>query len=238
MTRVQNVVYVTDQIDRGVAFFRDVLGLKLIARDGEASARFDAGDVTISLREPRMEGDPTGATVVLEVSDLELRIASLNCADGEVLSDRLTPGGRVATVRDPSGNVVELVQEPAAQPGADLPAAFEFLTRLEALRAGFEASAPAIPGAFSEPAVDLGHAMTEATLRRMATYAEGGATEHELILVFALAMAFTANLVMHCSAARGNSRVADSLFRTSRDAARQLGDGAEYHDLGARAPVQ
>jgi predicted enzyme related to lactoylglutathione lyase len=238
MTRVQNVVYLTDQMDRAVAFYRDVLGLKLIARDGAASAEFAAGDVTISLRDPKAARDHTGATVVLEVSDLESLIASLRHANCEVLSDRRTRGGRVTAIRDPAGNIVELVEEAATPLATRVPATAEFLSRLEALLAAFETSVQAVPAAYSETSVDLGHAITDATFRRMAAYVDEGATESDLIHAFALAIAFTANCVLNCSAVRGDGRVADVLFRTARDAARKLGDGADKRSPGRLPPSE
>ena len=101
--------------DFGAAFrfYRDTLGLECTFGDeSDSYADFDTGDAslaiftrkhqaeTVQLREP---GD--GALVVLQVDDVDEAAARLRLAEPISRPDW---GIRVAYLRDPSGNLVEL----------------------------------------------------------------------------------------------------------------------------------
>lgn len=128
-------VTVTD-LDRAVAFYRDVLGLAVLTRfsvGGEAfgtgvgidgaSAEFthmDAGDARVELVEYTPEGDgvpgsdlnqPGGTHLGLEVDDLDSVHASLP-DDIEPIAPPQTSesGTKIMFVRDPDGTLVELLQ--------------------------------------------------------------------------------------------------------------------------------
>lgn len=96
-----------------VAFYRDVLGLDLTLRAGEDWAEFDAGGTTIALHGTRPGHAPPqgGATVVFEVDDLDLVVASLR-GRGVEFSGEIAeaPTGRFATFRDPDGNLLQIFQ--------------------------------------------------------------------------------------------------------------------------------
>lgn len=123
-------------LDRAVEFYRDVLGLDVVAEfsvggdafatgvDVEgASAEFvhlDAGDARIELVSYEPEGDSRAATslnepgathVGLEVDDLDAVYESLP-DDAETLSEPQTTesGTRICFVRDPEDNLVELLE--------------------------------------------------------------------------------------------------------------------------------
>ncbi|WP_253738520.1 VOC family protein [Halohasta salina] len=125
-----------DDLDRTVDFYRDVLGLPVVAEfdvDGAAfatgvgidgaSARFvhlDGGGVRIELvaYEPAGEGQSTpqlndaGATHIgLETDDIDAVYESLP-ADVETVSPPQTTatGTRILFVRDPEGNLIELLE--------------------------------------------------------------------------------------------------------------------------------
>jgi catechol 2,3-dioxygenase-like lactoylglutathione lyase family enzyme len=57
-------------MDAAVAFYRDVLGLTLVRRDGNEWAEFEAGPIRLALHgaDERAGG---GATVVFRVDDLD-----------------------------------------------------------------------------------------------------------------------------------------------------------------------
>ncbi len=124
------------ELDRAVEFYRDVLGLAVIDRftvKGEsfakgvgvegATGRFahlDAGSARVELVEYDPEGtDQPSATVNqpgakhlgLEVDDIDAFYESLP-ADVETLSDPQTTesGSRIVFVRDPEGNLIEIIQ--------------------------------------------------------------------------------------------------------------------------------
>jgi lactoylglutathione lyase len=116
--KLSQVRLLVDDFGAAFRFYRDVLGLETtFGEDDGPYASFRAGDgaiaifvrsgqeETVELRQP---GD--GALVVLEVDDADAEAARLgdHAVGGPV--DRPDWGGRVAYVRDPSGNLVELFQ--------------------------------------------------------------------------------------------------------------------------------
>jgi lactoylglutathione lyase len=106
--------------DFGAAFrfYRDVLGLETSFGEDEGPyASFRAGDGSIAIferhgQEQTVELRPAGdgALVVLEVDDADAEVARLGDAVVCGPVDRPDWGGRVAYVRDPDGNLIELFQ--------------------------------------------------------------------------------------------------------------------------------
>jgi catechol 2,3-dioxygenase-like lactoylglutathione lyase family enzyme len=111
---LDHVYYWTSDMDRGVTFYRDVLGLPLVRRDGGEWALFDTGPVRFALH-GAIQGRPVergGATAVFRVDDLdaarrtlETRGAAFDEHVGEVQGF-----ARFASFRDPDGNVVQLIE--------------------------------------------------------------------------------------------------------------------------------
>ena len=105
-------VWVAD-LEAGVSFYRDVVGLDLLRRDGGEWAEFEAGPIRLALHGSEAPAGGTGgATVVFRVEDLEAarwqlaeRGAAFDEREGEV------PGlARFATFRDPDGNALQLIE--------------------------------------------------------------------------------------------------------------------------------
>lgn len=105
-------VWVAD-LAAGVSFYRDVVGLDLLRREGDEWAEFAAGPIRLALHGSESPAAGTGgATVVFRVPDLDAarwqlqeRGAAFDEADGEV------PGfARFATFRDPDGNALQLIE--------------------------------------------------------------------------------------------------------------------------------
>lgn len=115
VTRIHNVYQVTTDMDRAVAFYRDALGLEVKFRDGDNWCQLAAGDTRLALASPA-EAAPAvaGSVVVFRVGDLDAACAALAAAGTEILTRRdMGAHGRVATLRDPDGTVLQLF-EPAA----------------------------------------------------------------------------------------------------------------------------
>jgi catechol 2,3-dioxygenase-like lactoylglutathione lyase family enzyme len=108
---VDHVYYWTHDLDAGVAFYRDVVGLPLVRRAGNEWAEFEAGLIRFALHGTDEDAIPSGGTVVLRVDDLdearhvlEERGAVFDAFVGEVEGF-----ARFATFRDPDGNPVQII---------------------------------------------------------------------------------------------------------------------------------
>lgn len=113
--KLQNAYYVTENMDRAVAFYRDTLGLGLKFQDGAKWAQFDAGGVNFSLSSPAEAAEGAqGAVVIFEVDDLDDSRSRLEAQQATVLDSRdMGAHGRSLTFRDPDGNIVQLFQRAA-----------------------------------------------------------------------------------------------------------------------------
>lgn len=106
---VYATIYYVDDWDAAVGFYRDTLGLK--ARHMERGwAEFAVGkNGTIALHE--REGDHPGAELSLLVSDIEKTLVELEAGGARLVEPiRRLDFGSVATVADPSGNLIGLYE--------------------------------------------------------------------------------------------------------------------------------
>jgi catechol 2,3-dioxygenase-like lactoylglutathione lyase family enzyme len=107
-----------DDFGAAVRFYRDTLGLTAASGDESSGyASFDTGSGTIAIFERAGQGDvvelrPPGDStlLVLEVDDVDAAIAGLDEHVVQAPVDQPHWGGRVAYLRDPSGNLIELFQ--------------------------------------------------------------------------------------------------------------------------------
>ena len=107
-----------DDFAAAFGFYRDTLGLAASFGDeSDAYASFDTGSGTVAIFSRSGQGEvvelrPPGDStlLVLEVDDVDAAIAGKEeyLAQGPV--DQPEWGGRVAYLRDPSGNLIELFQ--------------------------------------------------------------------------------------------------------------------------------
>ncbi len=107
---LDHVYYWTRDMDAAVTFYRDVVGLSMLRREGDEWAEFEAGDARFALH----GGDvgSTSGTAVFRVDDLEAARWSLE-RNGASFDDYVgeVPGrARFATFRDPDGNPVQLIE--------------------------------------------------------------------------------------------------------------------------------
>ena len=102
--------YVTD-MDRAVAFYTDVLGLKLESRD--IVARFDIDGVPFELAPSPSDAEVIGggnARLCLGVDSIRQALEDLRGKGVRTGEVREVPGGTLATFSDPDGNEVYLWQ--------------------------------------------------------------------------------------------------------------------------------
>jgi lactoylglutathione lyase len=107
-----------DDFAEAFRFYRDTLGLDVASGDESSGyASFGAGTVAVAIFERsgqdevvelRPPGDST--LLVLEVDDVDAAVARLREHVVRDPVDRPHWGGRVAHLRDPSGNLIELFQ--------------------------------------------------------------------------------------------------------------------------------
>lgn len=109
---IDHVYYWTRDIDRAVAFYREVLGLAVIRRAGQEWAEFQAGAITLALHGTDGTELPPSGTVVFAVDDLdEARWTLEECGvvfDGH--EAEVAGFARFATFHDPDGNPIQLIQ--------------------------------------------------------------------------------------------------------------------------------
>ena len=109
---IDHVYYWTRDMDRAVAYYRDVLGLELGHRAGDEWAEFRAGDVRLALHRTLESALPPSGTVVFRVGDLDEAKWALEqrgvVFDGH---ESEVPGfARFATFHDPDGNAIQLIE--------------------------------------------------------------------------------------------------------------------------------
>jgi catechol 2,3-dioxygenase-like lactoylglutathione lyase family enzyme len=109
---IDHVYYWTRDMDASVAFYRDVVGLTLVRREGNEWAEFEAGPIKLALHGSDGSLASGGGTVVFRVDDLdgtrwvlEQRGAAFDDYVGEV--EGLA---RFATFRDPDGNPLQVIE--------------------------------------------------------------------------------------------------------------------------------
>lgn len=108
---IDHVYYWVRDMDAALAFYRDVLGLPLLRRDGDEWAELEAGPVRLALH-GTADSMPSSGTVVFRVADLDgARIVLRERgADVDEHLGEVEGFARFATVRDPDGNPVQLIE--------------------------------------------------------------------------------------------------------------------------------
>ncbi len=117
MPRIAAVtVYITD-LEKGITFYTTQLGFSVKARYGPELVELEHEGVALLLAvagQPRRVNYPTEAATVIGIaaSRLEDQLERLRKQKVELVVDTPTqfPGGRFIAVRDPAGNVIELLE--------------------------------------------------------------------------------------------------------------------------------
>ena len=110
---LDHVYYWTRDMDKAVAFYRDVLGLSLSRQDGGNWVEFEAGPVRFALHAV-VEGHPVqpgGGTAVFEVEDIDEARRALE-SRGVKFGHSAEVGeyARYATFEDPDGNTIQIIE--------------------------------------------------------------------------------------------------------------------------------
>ena len=111
--RIRQVYVVAEDIDAVAAFYADGLGLELQFRDGDRWVQYGGGDISLAVASVEESGGaPVGSSVaVYEVDDLDSHVASATGGGATLVSNRdMGEHGRMATLQEPSGALIALMQ--------------------------------------------------------------------------------------------------------------------------------
>jgi predicted enzyme related to lactoylglutathione lyase len=123
--RLDLVFYWVSDMDRAVSFYRDLLGLTLLRRDGNNWAELEAGGRRLALHGVA-EGQTVpvgGATAVFSVPDLDGAKTALSARGVQATHDGDVEGyARFSSFSDPDGNPFQLIEyvRPQAESGPEV----------------------------------------------------------------------------------------------------------------------
>ena len=118
-TRMSQIIIYVYEMQRSVAFYRDILGLNLLSESNEWS-EFDAGRSHLALHWSNSVDEVQGervvtagnAELVFEVGDIDQACAEIRQKGGAVEGPQTMEGlnVQVAFLRDPDGMAIELIE--------------------------------------------------------------------------------------------------------------------------------
>ena len=115
--RFSQVRLLVDDFEEAFRFYRDELGLEATFGAEPPYASFRAGEGAVAIFERGGQGETVelrgagdSALLVLELDDVDAAVSRLGDRVVAGPVDRPDWGGRVAYLRDPSGNLIELFQ--------------------------------------------------------------------------------------------------------------------------------
>jgi predicted enzyme related to lactoylglutathione lyase len=122
ITGVNDVYYNVADMKKSVAFYRDVLGLRVVDENPYWTS-LDVGGVRVGLHWAEGKkipyvgrdehGPHAGACLTLRVDDIRATVRELESRGVRVLGEVTdNPWGSLATIEDPDGNVLKMMQPP------------------------------------------------------------------------------------------------------------------------------
>jgi len=107
LSEIGQIAIIVAHVPQATAFYRDVLGLKFLFSAGPTMAFLAAGSVRIMLTTPQGTGEAGKNSI------LYFKVADLAKMEGEPRLIAKMPDHELwmAAVRDPEGNVIELMSE-------------------------------------------------------------------------------------------------------------------------------
>src|SRR5262245_32477668 len=121
LARIHQISIRAHDTERAVAFYRDVLGLKLLFQAPPGLAFFDCGGVRLMLSPPEPAFDHQGSVIYFAVDDIKSAHAALVAGGARFRSEphliAKLPDREVwlADFEDSEGNVLALMSEPRTQ---------------------------------------------------------------------------------------------------------------------------
>jgi catechol 2,3-dioxygenase-like lactoylglutathione lyase family enzyme len=107
---IQSVFFYVSDMERAIAFYEGLLGLRLLERGDEWSA-LDCGGVRVGLhRSDAAPSGASGAVVSFRVADAAAAVERLRAAGANVGDVHEEPFGLLVHLEDPDGHALRLVQ--------------------------------------------------------------------------------------------------------------------------------
>lgn len=115
--RIAQVALSIEDLDRAVAFYRDVLGLRFLFQAPPGLAFFDCGGTRLMLAKPEPGERPSTSVLYYDVANIEAAASALT-AKGVILESAPHVVAKLGTkdlwmafLRDSEGNVVGIIEE-------------------------------------------------------------------------------------------------------------------------------
>jgi lactoylglutathione lyase len=106
------IYYYVSDVDKAVAFYRDVMGFPVKVRFENHWAEMDAGPITIGLHPTEKGTKPNqgGGTISCNVADIEKFVAEIKSKGANVGKIHAPERGKFVMVSDPDGNEIHVVE--------------------------------------------------------------------------------------------------------------------------------
>src|SRR3990167_5546632 len=111
ISRVYMVMVLQDDLEKGVTFYRDTLELPCLFYIQKEWAEFELEGLKLGLCQKTDTSGPMHTGIVLEVKDLKTTLTALKERGIEPVQNPVVANhGIIATIADPSGNLIDLYQ--------------------------------------------------------------------------------------------------------------------------------